>query len=210
MNDDEQVAYRNLQSKMAQSEANNSKLVQAVTIMQNKNEDNLIKYQLEIEQTLLRIERLLRKQVPKRDPVTKNVFYVDCPKNQLLNEKGVNEIMNLLSWYVNKEIILSCYTDKQIDKIMSQFGDELADFLYTNLEDFGLDTDEKQKHYPMIWMNIVNIVDATYRKAVDGKTLDNIKTARVVSQTEPLGNHPMYPSVNKNSFKLLNPRTWRG
>jgi hypothetical protein len=116
--------------------------------------------------------------------------------------------MNLLSWYVNKEIILSCYTEEQINLIIYQFGEELADFLYTNMESFGMDTEEKKRHYPMIWMNVLNIVDATYRKSTDGTTLDNIKTARVVSQSEPLGKYPMYPSVNRQGFKLLKPSTW--
>lgn len=200
--------FMNMQAKLAQSETNAMKMNQAVTLFSDKEDDNIIKWQLDIERSLLRIERLLRKQVPKRDPKTNAVYYADCPENQLLNEYGVNEIMNLLSTYVNKEIILSVYTDTQIDMIMNQFGEEVIDFIYTNMERFGMDTPDKKKHYPMLTMGIINLVDATYRKAIGGKTLDNLKTARVVNQTEQLGQHQVYPSINKKQYGVLNPRRY--
>jgi len=210
MNPEEENAFRVMQARLAQGEMNTAKMHQAVTLFSEREDDNLIKWQLDIERSLLRLERLLRKQVPKRDEKTNAVYYVDCPDNQLFNEKGINEIMNLLSWYVNKEIMLSVYEDKQVDLIMQQFADEVIDFIYINLEDFGLDTPEKQTHYPLIVMNIINLVDATYRKAIGGKTLDNLKTARVVNQTEPLGRMPMYPSMNKQQqkFSWRKPSTW--
>ena len=209
MNPEEQVAFMNLQAKLAQSETNTMKMNQAVTLFSEKEDDNIIKWQLDIERSLLRIERLLRKQIPKRDPKTNAVYYADCPENELFNEYGINEIMNLLSWYVSKEVILSIYDDAQINQIMFQFGEEVIDFVYTNMEKFGLDNEDKKKHYPMVVMNIINLVDATYRKALNGKTLDNLKTARVVSQTEQLGKNVMYPSINKKQFSLLRPTTWQ-
>ena len=209
MNPQEEQAFMNLQAKLAQTETHAMKMNQAVTLFQDKEEDNLIKYQLDIERSLARIERLLRKQIQKRDKKTGSVYYVDCPENEILNEYGVNEIMNLLSTYVNKEIMLSCYDDRQIDKIMEQFGEEVIDFVYTNMEKFGLDTSEKKKHYPIIVMNIINLVDATYRKALDGLTLENLKTARVVNQTEPLMKNMQLPSLKKG-FNIFNPRSWKG
>ncbi len=208
MNPDEELAIRNLQAKLSQSESNNAKLSQAVTLFQGDENDNLVKWQLDVEGELVRIERLLRKQIPKRDGKG-NVYYVDCVDNQLFNEKGINETMNLLSWYLNKNIILSCYNDKQIDQIMFQFNEEIIDFFYTSMENFGMDTEDKKKHYPVIVMNIINIVDATYRRALDGRELDSLKTARIVSQNEPLGKNLMYPQVNSMSFNPLRPSTWK-
>jgi len=213
MTPEEQQAYMNMQARLAQSESNTAKMSQAVTMFSGEESDNLIKWQLDIEKSLLRIERLLRKQIPKRDPKTQAIYYVDpLPENQLFNEYGVNEIMNLLSWYVNKEVILSVYQDEQIDLIMKQFGEEVIDFIYTNMENFGLDTEEKKRSYPIICMNIINIVDATYRKALDGTTLENLKTARVVNQTEPIGRQTMYPNISGGGkrFSILNPGTWKG
>jgi hypothetical protein len=209
MNPEEMQLLQNMSAKIAQSEANNAKLSKAVTMFTDTESDNLVKWQFDIDKSLLRIERLLRKQVPKRDQETKEVYYEDCKENELFNEYGINEIMNLLSWYVNKELMLTCYTEEQINLIMEQFGYELADFLYYNMEKFGLNTEDKKKHYPMVWMNIVNIVDATYRKSLDGLTLESLKTARIVNQTEPLGKMPSYPSIHKKNFNIFKPTTWK-
>jgi len=147
MNQEEYNQFMQMQTKVAQSELNSTKMNQAVTLFSNQDDasQNLIQFQLDIEKSLLRIERLLRKQVPKRDNHG-NLIYVDCPENQLFNEYGINEILNLLSWYVNKEVILSNYSDEQIDLIMFQFSEELIDFIFTNMEKFGLDTPDKKKH----------------------------------------------------------------
>lgn len=210
MNPDEEMMYRNLQAKVAQSETNTARMSQAVATMFSADEEqNLVKYQLDIEKELVRIERLLRKQIAVKDPKTHAVHYEDNPDNQLFNEKGINEVLNILSWYLSKSLILSCYTDEQIDHIMEQFGEELIDFLYTNMEDFGMDTPDKKKHYPMVTMNIINVVDATYRRALYGRELDSLKTARIVNQTEPLGHNQMYPQI-KSRFNILKPSTWKG
>ena len=210
MNNEEMLAYQQMQSKVAQSELNMLKTQQAVTLFSNENgkNENLIKFQLDIENSLFRIERLLRKQIPKRDNKG-NLYYADCPENQLFNEYGINEIMNLLSWYVNKEIILSNYSDEQIDLIMYQFSDELIDFIYTNSEKFGMDTLDKKKHYPMVVMNIMNIVDATYRRSLGGLERQGLNEARVVTQSENLGKQMMYPSIKKHKGGMLNPANWR-
>lgn len=208
MEPSEQQAFIQLQTKLAQSEVNTSKMAQAVSLFQKDEEDNLVKWQLDIEATLQRIERLLRKQIPKRDNEG-NLIFVDCKENELFNEYGVNEMMNLLAWYVNKEVILSNYEDWQIDKIMEQFSYKLISFIYTNMEKFGMDTLEKQRHYPMICMNVVNIVDATYRRALDGLERDSFTKRSIISQTEPLGKFPQYPQVNKKRFNVLNPKTWQ-
>lgn len=210
MTPEEEIAYRQLQAKMAQAELNTLKTQQAVTLFSNQENENenLIKFQLDIEHSLFRIERLLRKQVPKRD-AKGNLVYVDCPENQLFNEYGINEIMNLLAFYVSKEIILSNYSDEQIDLIMYQFGEELIDFIYINMEKFGLETMDKKKHFSMIVLNIMNLVDATYRRALGGLEREGLKTARVVTQSENLGKMPMFPSVRKRKGGILNPINWR-
>lgn len=209
INPQEEMMFQQMQLRNLENQANNTKLNSAVTLFSERDDsENLIKWQFNVEQSLIRIERTLRKQVPKRDPKTGGIYYADCPQNQLLNEYGINEIMNLLSTYVNKEIILSCYDDKQINRIMEQFGEEVIDFVYTNMEKFGLDTEEKKKHYPIVVMNIINLVDATYRKSLNGLTLENLKTARVVNQTEPLMKNMNYPSIGKK-FNILNPKTWK-
>lgn len=64
---------------------------------QQEDNENLVKWQLDIKEELIRIERLLRKQIPKRDEKG-NVYYSEAKEeNQLFNEWGINEILNILA-----------------------------------------------------------------------------------------------------------------
>lgn len=171
--------------------------------------DNLIKWQLDIKEELVRIEHLLRKHVPKVTADGKGVIYVDPPKeDQLFNEAGVNEIMNLLAWYLNKNIILSNFSEDEIRLRCRQFNDFLADFILNNYQRFGLDNKDKIKHYPIVVMNITNTVEAAYHRALNGSENKGLRTARNVQQTEPIGNpYAGYnqPQKRRNFFK---PSTW--
>lgn len=208
MEDQERNAYMNLQAKLSQSEANNSKLQQAVTMFQSgDNEDNLVKWQLDIKETLVRIERLLRGQVPRSNAKGELVF-VEDNENRIFNEKGVNNIMKILSLYVSKEIILSDYTDKQINILMKHFSNKLISDIYMNAEEYGLDTPAKYKQFPMTVYTLISIVDATYRRSKDGGERLSLKTARMVSQTEPLGRMQQFPQVKKHRGGFMNPANW--
>jgi hypothetical protein len=129
-------------------------------------------------------------------------------KDALFNEHGVKEILNLLAWYMNKNIILSDFDEYEINVRVWQFGKELADFIYNNYEEFGLDTPEKIKHYPMVVLNIVNTIEASYHRALYGKERDSLRQARIVSQSENLSQQPLYPQKQSNKFSLLKPSTW--
>ena len=128
----------------------------------------------------------------------------------LFNETGVKEILNLLAWYLNKTIILSDFDEEEINLRVWQFGKELNNFIYNNYENFGLDNPEKIKHYPITVMNIVNIVEAAYHRALYGKERDSLRSARVVSQSENLNQQNTYPQAknSSNKFSLLKPSTW--
>lgn len=160
----------------------------APTMFNSENYDNLVKWQLDIKDELVRIEHLLRKHVPATDK-NGNVYYKEASKeNQIFNEVGVNEIMNLLAWYLNKNIILSNFDEKEVKMRCSQFHGYLTDFIFCNYEKFGLDTKEKIKHFPMIVMNITNTIEAAYNRALKGGERESLRTARTVTQSEPIAN----------------------
>ena len=173
--------------------------------------DNLIKWQLDIKDELTRIEHLLRKHIPKTDKEG-NTYYEESPEaNQLFNERGVNEILNILAWYLNKNIILSNFSEKDIRQRIDQFARYLTDFIFMNYQSFGLDTLDKMKHYPMIVMNIINVVEATYFRALNGGERREISTSRHVMQTEPLGMNQGYnqnQNQQQNKFSIFSPSTW--
>ena len=182
----------------------------APTMFGPENYDNLVKWQLDIKEELARIEHLLRKHVPKVDE--KGNMYYDNPEagDELFNETGVNEIMNILAWYLNKNIILSNFSEKQINQRCLQFQIYLTNFIYDNYQRFGLDTKEKIKHYPMVVMNITNTIEAAYNRALNGGERESLRTARTVTQTEPMQNPYMMPQQQQGGGgkSLWKPWTW--
>jgi len=215
MNKEEELSFISNQLMLNEERNKSQQLQQQANAMSapmfdSEENENLIRWQLDIKQELNRIERLLRKQIPKRDK-DGEIYYIDPePEQMILNERGIQEILNILAWYLNKNIILSNFSEKQIDQRMLQFGYEVVDFIYLNYERYGLDTPEKIKHFNMIVMNIINSVEAAYNRALKGGERDSLRTARSVTQTEPLSTQANYPGLpsSKKPFSILKPTTW--
>jgi hypothetical protein len=208
MESNELLALQELKARLSEQETKNAVLQKASTLF-NSNEEsgNMVMWRLDPDKELARIERLLRKQVPKRD--SQGISYYAEPKkeDQLFNEYGINEIMNVLSSYINKSITLSNYTDDEVNLIMKNFATEIVDFIFINAEKFGLDTPEKKKHFPMVVKIIVDLVDATYHRAIGGLEREGLNKVTMVSQTENLG-QPLLSSMPKRKLNILKPSTW--
>jgi len=178
------------------------------TIFSGENNDNLIKWQLDIKEEIQRIERLLRKQVPKRDQAGNEYFENSSVANQLFNEIGIQEVLNVLAWYLNKNIILSNFSETDIKMRVHQFSTTITDFIFNNYQRFGLDDQEKIKHFPIIIMNIVNTIEAAYLRALHGGERESLRTARTVTQSEPLGGGFGGIPSSKKKFSFFKPTTW--
>lgn len=202
---------KQLQQQSAQQQIQSQQLQQQVTqnMFEEGENENLIRWQLDIKEELSRIERLLRKQIAKRDDKG-NIYWEDPKddKDKLFNEHGVQEILNLLNWYLNKNIILSNFTIKEVKVRMHQFGIELTDFIFNSYESFGLNTKDKIKHFPMIVTNIINTVEAAYHRALEGGERESLNKKMSVLQTEPLRTQEHLPQMNSQKFSLFRPNTW--
>jgi hypothetical protein len=214
---DEQEQYlAQLEAQIAEERARSAQMNQqmASTMFNAEDSENLIRWQLDIKEELERIEHLLRKHIPKRDEDGNEYFIESSKENQLFNETGVQEILNILAWYLNKNIILSNYDADQIDLRVHQFGRALTNFIFLNYEKFGLDTSDKIKHFPMVVLNIVNTVEASYNRALKGGERESLRTARTVMQSEPIGGmgygskYPMIKPPTSKKFSLIKPSTW--
>lgn len=176
----------------------------APTMNQPDTSENLVKWQLDIKEELTRIEHLLRNHIPKSDG-RGNIIYEEPPAEQkLFNEKGVNEILNLLNWYLNKNIILSNFDESTIKERCHEFQIRLTNLIHNNYQDFGLDTKKKAKHVPMIVTNLVNTVEAAYNRALNGGERESLRTARSVTQTEPM----QQQGGQQSRWSILRPSTW--
>lgn len=215
MNEQELAQFQAFQSqaaaKLAQSEYNNARLQQSATMFSEDSQENIVKWQLDINEVLKRAERFLRGQVPKiiRTEKGEELIYVEDPEVKIFNERGITRLMQLLSIFVSKEIILSNYKEEQINTMMINFANRLIDEIYMNAEEFGLDNMQKMKYIPMTIFAVVSIVDATYRRAKDGQEQLNLRTRAIVNQSEQLGNQMYkFPQI-KQKFKIYDPRTWK-
>lgn len=170
------------------------------------NQDNLIKWQLELDSILERVEHILRGDKPKME--NGNMIFIPAQKEEdkILNEQGVAEVMKILSMYLNRNTILSNYDEKTIRDKMLDFGFEVSDLIYLKYEDFGLNTLEKRKRYGMIIRELVDVVHSALLRALNGGERDSLRQARQITQSEQImaNGFPMMP-MQQNQRSPLNP-----
>ena len=96
---------------------------------------------------------------------------------------------------------------------MYQFAERLRRFIFLNYEEFGLTSDYKMKHFEMIVMNITDMVESAYFRALGGGERESLRTARQVFQSETPGKQMAYPGMGmggtqRSATKWYNPSTW--
>lgn len=149
-------------------------------------QDNLIKWQLELDSILERVEHMLRGDKPRF--INGNLIFVPATddKEKILNDFGVGEVMRILSMYLNRNTILSNYDEETINYKVFDFGHEIADLFFLKYEDMGLNTLEKRKLYPMIIRELVDTVHSAYLRALHGGERQSLHESRNVSQQETI------------------------
>lgn len=184
-----------------------------LSLFGNENEENLIKWQLDLKEDLDKIYHLLKGHQVKQDEQG-NTIYVEPTDDRLkpFNEFGVQLIMNVISFYLNRNTILSNYDEETIKFKVKDFGSEIKDLIFVRYEDMGMDTMEKRKMYFIIVRELIDVVHSAYLRAYNGGERNSLRTARTVTQNEPIGRMPNYPMVSQQTsqrnFKLFNPTTW--
>ena len=170
--------------------------------------DNLVKWQLELNDILERAEHILKEDIVVRDK-SGNSYWAPNPdtKARIFNDYGVQEILRILSMYVNRNTILSDYEPTEIKEKVLDFGMELNNLLYMKYELFGLDGVNKRKNYPMLVREMVDIVHSAYKRAQHGGEKRSLREARQIQQTEqiiPQGYNPQTGQFGKER-SAINP-----
>ncbi len=229
--DEAEASYRDqLEAELIAAQKEKAKAIQGTVSMFNyQGEDNLVRWQLDLREDLDRLYHLLRGDQIKEDP-DGNVAFVapDDPNLKPFNEFGVQLILNIMSFYLNRNTILSNYDEKTIQWKVLDFGNDLADLIFNRYDEMMCtlekEDNEKQedferrkqdhlssklKMFPMIVRELVDTVHSAYLRAYHGGERESLRTARTVTQSEPLGG-PYYGQSNQSSrkFKLSSPRTW--
>ena len=212
---DSQAYIEGLEQELKTQQNKNLELQQGAiaSSMFNQNQnDNLIVYQLELDNILERIEHLLKGDIIQTDEEG-NVIYVTPDDTSLiiLNDYGVKLVMNVISIYLNRNTILSSYNEQRIFEILYDLGIELADLIYINFKVMGMDSIEKRSRYPLLVMSILHTIESTYNRALHGGERESLRSARMVTQSvhDPMVRGSPY-AMRSKKFSLFRPGTWTG
>lgn len=171
-----QTSYSRTQTK--QDPRQNSQL----SSFSSRQDQDLIRWQLELNDILERAEHILKGDVPAfRDGQIiweKNPH----PEKNALNDTGVAECMKVLSLYVNRNTILSDYSNEEINMKVYDFGRALNNLIFMRDFEFGMDTDDKRKNYEMLVTELKDIVHSAYKRALDGAEKRSLREMINVSQ----------------------------
>ena len=171
---------------------------------------NLIEWELDFSEEIEKIAHSLRCDIWIIDKEG-NQYWIENPDKSkvILNELGVNDILRKIVTLVNKNKTLSYYTIDEIKERVRMIGHEISALIYKNYEAYGIDNEYKMNNYSSLVLDILDIIESAYRRALGGETHKGLNEQRIVTQTEPL----MPPQKIQNTsdkVKWYNPATWGG
>jgi len=261
MNQEEYDYIQKLEHENAIQKVQNAQMALSNTtssMFQPAGDINLIEWQLELDNILERIDHLLRGHILKFDN-DGNLKWQE-PKDkmyEIFNEYGVQEILRVLSMYLNRNTILSNYDEETISWKVYDLGMEISDLIFTKYnemfaiptfeqafhevyphmkiiefegvmyaydgenhyelgdealkkvyEQMKKSTDPKIKLYPIVVKELVDTVHSSYLRALNGGERESLRTARTVTQTEPLQTLQSPMNIMQPKNKWFNPMSW--
>jgi len=175
-----------------------------------KNE-NLITFQIETTELLDKLEHFYKGEYIGTLNNGDTGWVKPKDKKQIpLNEFGVSAMMEIVSKYVDKNTTLSYYSEMRIYEILGDLGDELVIYILSNYEKMGMDDNFKKTKFRLLVITTLHMIESTYRKAIAGKTIEEINQSRIITQSDLMGGRLPSQMPTRKKFNLLNPRTWGG
>jgi hypothetical protein len=160
----QQAMQQSLQEQAMMTQPDQGNLMQGVA---QQNAD-LVKWQLDQEDILTKIENLLRGNVWTGHGWEKK-------GKQLMNDRGIRTFITQLSGFCHKGIITSIYSKEEIDARMKVVHRTVTDIIYLNWEEFAIDQNDAK----LIWDIIVlGQIEPMYRRATNGKYLQFLGTTQ--------------------------------
>lgn len=142
-----------------------------VSAFSPEKEPNLVEYQLDLKEELDRIYHLLSGHFLTVNAEGSEVWIEpDDDRLKIFSEYGVKQIMNIISFYVNRNTLMSFYDSETITWKMRDFGVELSDLIYNRYESFfHYPSPEElfEKYKPVVQRNQLEISDEElYQKCI--------------------------------------------
>lgn len=178
-----------LVNRANQAEARNVELSQALSgVANSKKDDNFLHHQISTDEMLEKLEHFYRGDFQGEDENGDIVWKAQTDKDLVtFNDFGVTSLMEIVTKYIDKNTILSYYTSERIYEILADIGEDLVLFLLCNYEKIGMDTYFKKTKFRLIITTTLHIIESSYRRSLNGKTMMEINQSRVISQ---FGNIP--------------------
>lgn len=183
LRDIETEELRNSQYSINQGRMNDPRNSSQQSVFSTVRDDNLIRWQLELNDILERAEHILRGDIPisREGQIIweKNPHPEDNP----LNPYGVAEIMKILSMYINRNTILSDYDRDEINYKVFDFGRRINNLIFMRYEELGMDNEHKRKHYDVLVGQITDLVHSAYKRALMGGERRSLREMISISQS---------------------------
>jgi hypothetical protein len=173
-----QGSYSKVQGQRSVDPRQNSQMSSFST----KFEDNIVRWQLELNDILERAEHILRGDIPEFKDGHIIWGKNPHPENNPLNDVGVQEIMKILALYVNRNKVLADYSNEEINFKVFDFGRAINNLIFMRDHEFGMDTEEKRKNYEMLVTELKDTVHDTYKRALDGAEKRSLREMIQVTQ----------------------------
>lgn len=180
----------------------------------------LAKVQLEVNDILERIEHLIRGDKLEIDSETGNVDWVRPESGEeVFNDYGVAILMEAVIAYINRNTLLSNYSEVVINQKMLDFSEEFSDQIFMQYDKMGLNTHSKRKRYPLIVREVVDMVHSAYLRSLHGEERKMLVSVISINQSQQISSQQGQPNFNTGmnmpqqtgkKFSLLKPNTWVG
>ena len=178
------------------------------------NKQNIVEWELDFASELIDIERLLRCDILTKDKNGNEIWINNPDKSAVfLNKRGVDDVLRQIILLVNKNKVLSNYNVEEIRQRVHMIGHELRSFIYNNYMEYDIDNEYKMNNFAPIVLAILDVIEAAFRRALNGETHKGLSEARFVQQNEPImpnnfAFNMMSQQPRKGLLSKLNPFSW--
>lgn len=172
-----------LVNRANKSDAENTNLRNTINAMDSdKRDGNFLHHQISTEEILDKLEHFYRGDYQGYEDG--DLVWKKQTNQELVtfNDFGVTSIMEIVTKYIDKNTILSDYTEERIYEILAEVGLELILFMLCNYEKMGMNTHFKKTKFRLIITTTTHLIESAYRRAKGGNTMREINQSRVVGQ----------------------------
>lgn len=161
---------------------------------------------LVLSPNLRELELMIRglEYVKQYNPLTgKDEVVLRKIENHPLNEYGINQIMQELKVFSSPEIKLGRKRTRDYYNSVNHVCHSIVRLVYKNLRNFGMDTQVKQRNAKIFCDAIIEIVDASFSRSIEGKENDLSRATefKIEGSIEPTNLYKNFSKDQKEQLK---------